>query len=142
MYLERSPLGTLKKLHTQCKGPYKVLRRFGFNAYELDILHDLEISLVFNVEDLTLYHTFTGPQRFLVHLFQPPLLRRLTTEEFMQSFLIRLHQLQYRHSPVANFSKSGRIEGNQQALYFVQAIFLFILGLDLFFSFILVSYWF
>jgi len=28
--------------------PYKILR-FGFNAYELDISHDLRISLVFSV---------------------------------------------------------------------------------------------
>jgi len=31
------PLGILKRLHTRRKGPYKVLRRFGSNAYELDI---------------------------------------------------------------------------------------------------------
>jgi len=54
---ERFPSGTLKKLHARHIGPYKVLRRFGSNAYELDILCDLGIHPVFNVEDLTLYHT-------------------------------------------------------------------------------------
>jgi len=62
----RFPLGTLKRLHTQCRGSYKVLKRFGSSAYELDIPHDLGISPVFRVEDLTRYHTSTRPQRFLV----------------------------------------------------------------------------
>jgi len=34
---ERFLLGTLKKFHARHMGPYKVLRRFGFKAYELDI---------------------------------------------------------------------------------------------------------
>jgi len=54
---KRFPSGTLRKLHTRRMGQYRVLRRFGSNAYELDIPRDLEINPVFNVEDLTLYHT-------------------------------------------------------------------------------------
>jgi len=59
---ERFPLRILKNIHTQRKGSCKVLRRFGSSAYELDILRDLGISLVFSVEDLTRCRTFTEPQ--------------------------------------------------------------------------------
>ena len=34
---KRFPQGTLKKLHARCIGLYRVLRKFGFNAYELEI---------------------------------------------------------------------------------------------------------
>ena len=88
---ERFSPGTLKKLHAQRMSPYKILRRFGYNAYELDMPRDLRINLVFNVEDLTLYgtlvaypmtisdeptSTFRSPQSFLVQLSLPPPLRR------------------------------------------------------------------
>jgi len=58
---KRFPLGTLKKLNTWRRGPYKVLKRFCSSAYKLDIFHDLGINLVFRVEDLTHYHTSTRP---------------------------------------------------------------------------------
>ena len=83
----RFPLETLKKLHIRRRAPYKVLRRLGSSAYELDIPHDLEISLVFCVGDLTRYRTSTGPQLLPVRPSQPPLLRP-TTEEFVQSFSV------------------------------------------------------
>jgi len=41
---ERFPMGTLKRVHTRRMGPYKVLKRFGSIAYELDIPYDLGIS--------------------------------------------------------------------------------------------------
>ena len=44
VHLERFPMGTLKRLHTRRMGPYKVLKRFGSIAYELDIPYDLGIS--------------------------------------------------------------------------------------------------
>jgi len=69
LYPEKFPLGTLKRLDS--------------SAYELDISHDLGISLVFNVEDLTRYYTFTRPQWFSIHPLQPPLLRRSATENFV-----------------------------------------------------------
>ena len=55
MHPERFLLETLS-------GPYKVLRRFGSSAYELDIPRDLGINPVFSVEDLTRSRTSTGPQ--------------------------------------------------------------------------------
>ena len=44
VHSERFPLKTLKKLHTQRRGPYNVLKKFGFSAYELDILREFEAS--------------------------------------------------------------------------------------------------
>jgi len=38
-------------------GPYRVLRRFGSNAYGLEIPEELGINPIFNVEDLTPYRT-------------------------------------------------------------------------------------
>lgn len=53
---KRFPHGTVKKLHARRTDPYRVLRRVGPNAYELNIPRDHGINPVFNVEDLTLYH--------------------------------------------------------------------------------------
>ena len=50
VHLERVSLETLKTLHTRRNGLYKVLRRFGFSAYELDILCDLRISPMLSIE--------------------------------------------------------------------------------------------
>jgi len=66
---ERFSLGTLKKLYAQRIGPYRVLRRFGSNAYELDIPCDFGINPVFNVEDLTLYRT---PVAYLTAILDEP----------------------------------------------------------------------
>ena len=54
IHLERLPLGVYKKLHPHNTGPYKILKKIGFNAM-LDVPLDLGISSTFNVEDLTLY---------------------------------------------------------------------------------------
>ena len=59
---ERFLLKTFKRLHTRCRDSYKILKRFGFKAYELDIPRDLRINLVFNIENLTYYRTSTGSQ--------------------------------------------------------------------------------
>jgi len=87
----------LKKLHT--RGPYRVLRRFGSNAYELEIPRELGINPVFNVEDLTPYRTqvdysavipdppsstAASSQSFPVP--PPPSLRRHHTEEIEDIF--------------------------------------------------------
>ena len=53
--LERFPPGTIENLHARCTGPYRVLRKIGSNAYELDIPRDLSISPVFDGKDLTQY---------------------------------------------------------------------------------------
>ena len=51
VYPKRFPPRTLKKLHARRMGPYKALKRFGSNAYKLDIPYDLGINPVFNVEN-------------------------------------------------------------------------------------------
>ena len=117
-YSELCKSSIFDALHTRRMVPYKVLKKFGSIAYELDIPYDLGISLVFNVEDLTRYGTFTRPQWFSVHPLQSSLLRRSTTEEFVQSFPVRSQHSHRRHLSVANFSKPGRIDGNQYDLLF------------------------
>ena len=53
---ERIPLGAYKKLHPWNTCPYKILKKFGSNAYVLDPPSNSGVSSTFNVEDLTLYH--------------------------------------------------------------------------------------
>lgn len=45
-----------ENLHTRCTSPYRILKVIGSNAYELDILRDLSISIVIDDEDLTRYY--------------------------------------------------------------------------------------
>jgi len=108
---ESFSLKILKKLHTRRRGPYKVLKRFVSTAYELDIPHDLSIILVFFVENLTHCRTSTRLQQFSVRPLQASLLKRPTTEEFVQSFSFRFYHPCRRHSLV-NFSKPERIDEN------------------------------
>ena len=52
---ERFPPGTLKKLHVQGAGPFKVIKRVGSNTYMLELPPKLGISSTFNISDLTEY---------------------------------------------------------------------------------------
>ena len=52
---ERIPKTCLKKLYARVMGPYSIIRKMGSNAYLLDLPNDMDISLVFNVEDLIPY---------------------------------------------------------------------------------------
>jgi len=52
---ERLPRNSLKKLHACAMGPYQIIRKLGPNAYVLDLPDSLEISPIFNVEDLILH---------------------------------------------------------------------------------------
>ena len=52
---ERLLSGHVSKLENRGTGPFKVLRRFGTNAYELDLPKEYGINPTFNVADLVLY---------------------------------------------------------------------------------------
>ena len=52
---ERFPPGTLKKLHAQGAGPFKIIKKVGSNAYVLELPPELGISSTFNVSDLVEY---------------------------------------------------------------------------------------
>ena len=52
---ERIPKTFSKKLYARAMGPYFIIRKMGSNTYLLDLPNDMDISPVFNVEDLLPY---------------------------------------------------------------------------------------
>jgi hypothetical protein len=52
---ERFPRGTYNKLKMKKIGPCRILRKFGENAYELELPEGIEISPIFNILDLYPY---------------------------------------------------------------------------------------
>jgi hypothetical protein len=52
---ERSPRGTYNKLKMKNIGPCKIIRKFGANTYEIELLDGVRISPIFNVADLYPY---------------------------------------------------------------------------------------
>jgi len=52
---ERFAKGTYHKLHHRSAGPFKILKRLGSNAYHIELPSPLQLSPIFNVEDLTKY---------------------------------------------------------------------------------------
>jgi len=52
---ERFPLRMKNKLMARGDGPYKVVPKVGENAYEIELLGDMQISTTFNVRNLTPY---------------------------------------------------------------------------------------
>jgi hypothetical protein len=52
---ERFPRGTYNKMKMKKIGPCRVLKKFGGNAYEIELLDGIRISLIFNVSNLYPY---------------------------------------------------------------------------------------
>ena len=52
---ERFPRGTCNKLKLKKIGPCKILRRFGENAYEIELPEDVGIPPIFKISDLYPY---------------------------------------------------------------------------------------
>jgi hypothetical protein len=52
---ERFPRGTYNKLNMKNIGPCKVIRKFGANAYEIELPDGVGISPIFNITDLYPY---------------------------------------------------------------------------------------
>ena len=52
---EMFPRGTYNKLKMKKMGPCKILRKFGENAYELELTEGIGISPIFNISDLYPY---------------------------------------------------------------------------------------
>ncbi|KAK3038362.1 hypothetical protein RJ639_031458 [Escallonia herrerae] len=53
---ERFLTGTYQKLKSKKVGPCKILRKFGDNAYEVELPRGLVISPIFNVADIYTFH--------------------------------------------------------------------------------------
>ena len=63
----RSPIGTYSKLQMRNFGPCKILRKFDSgNAYEVELLDDMDISPIFNVADLHEYYEFEDDDEVFV----------------------------------------------------------------------------
>ena len=70
---ERFPRGKFGKLQDRADGPFRVLKRLGDNAYQIELPGDMEVSATFNVADLQPYYA-ADPEQDLDSMtshFQP-----------------------------------------------------------------------
>jgi hypothetical protein len=66
---ERFPRGTYNKLKMNKIGPCRVLKKFGTNAYEIELPDGIEIYPIFNISDLYPYRakeTETGNEKLVI----------------------------------------------------------------------------
>ena len=90
IHLERYPKNSFQKLHARAIGPHRIIRKFGPNAYLLDLPYNMSPSPIFNVEDLIPYRGTFEP--LIVHA-------GASTCEFLlllSQFLLAFHNLSTR----------------------------------------------
>ena len=66
---ERIPKTFSKKLYARAMGPYSIICKMGSNVYLLDLSNDMDISHVFNVEDLLPYQGTFEPSTLSSSVF-------------------------------------------------------------------------
>ena len=68
----RFPIGIYSKLKMRNFGPCKILRKFDSgNAYEVELPDDMDISPIFNVDDLYEYYESEGDDEVVVLVGYP-----------------------------------------------------------------------
>jgi len=54
----------------RAKGPFEALERINDNAYKADLRSEYEVSVTFNVADLSLFYPDTSPPDLRIKVFQ------------------------------------------------------------------------
>lgn len=48
-------VGTFGRLKPKKLGPFRILKRYGYNVYKVDLLLDLKINPILNIADISEY---------------------------------------------------------------------------------------